>query len=106
MWDDVAKYWVSWACGIGAAALVATRKKMAGWWKRRKQRQAALEYADRWVLFGKLKDIYRESVEQGYVTVEDLQEAEETYQHYHNLGGNGKATIKIETLRAMEVRPE
>ena len=65
-----------------------------------------MEYADRWVLFGKLKDIYRESVEQGYVTVEDLQEAEETYQHYHNLGGNGKATIKIETLRAMEVRPE
>ena len=106
MWETVVKYWITWACGIGAAALVVCRKRVAGWWKQRKQRQAALEYADRWVLFSKLKEIYCESVERGYVTVEDLEEAEETYRHYHNLGGNGKATIKIEALRAMEVRPE
>lgn len=106
MWETVAKYWITWACGIGAAALVVCRKRVAGWWQRMKQRQAALEYADRWVLFSKLKEIYCESVERGYVTVEDLEEAEETYRHYHNLGGNGKATIKIEALRAMEVRPE
>lgn len=104
--DDVVKYWVTWACGIGAAALVACRKRIVGWWRKRKQRQAALEYADRWVLFQKLKEIYCEAVTQGYVTVEDLQEAEETYSHYRNLGGNGRATIKIEVLRAMEVRPE
>lgn len=106
MWETVVKYWITWACGIGAAALVVCRKRVAGWWTQRKQRQAALEYADRWVLFSKLKEIYCESVERGYVTVEDLEEAEETYRHYHNLGGNGKATIKIEALRAMEVRPE
>ena len=106
MWETVAKYWITWACGIGAAALVFCRKRVAGWWQRKKQRQAALEYADRWVLFSKLKEIYCESVERGYVTVEDLEEAEETYRHYHHLGGNGKATIKIEALRAMEVRPE
>lgn len=106
MIETITKYWVTWVCGIAATTLVILRKKIVEKWQERKKRQAALEYADRYVLFSKLKEIYCESVAQGYVTVEDLQEAEETYAHYHNLGGNGKATIKIEALRDMEVRPD
>lgn len=104
MLDAVMKYWVTWACGIIAGAFVIFRKKMVDWYKTRKQKRAADEFADRYVLFMKLREIFRDAQEQGYITVDDLDDAEQCYRHYHNLGGNGKATIMIETLRDMEVR--
>ena len=30
--------------------------------------------------------------------------AEQTYIHYHNLGGNGRATVMIQAMRDMEVK--
>lgn len=104
MWDVVMKYWVTWACGIVAGLLLFFRKKMTAWYKSRKEKQAADEFADRYVLFMKLRELYREAQEQGYVTVDDMADAEQTYRHYHNLGGNGRATVMIEAMKDMEVR--
>lgn len=104
MIDVIAKYWVTWACGIAAGALVFFRKKLMTWYSTRKQKKAADEFADRYVLFLKLKEIFKEAQEDGYISVDDLDDAEQTYKHYHNLGGNGKATIMIEALRDLEVR--
>lgn len=104
MWDVIAKYWVTWACGIIAGAFVIFRKKVVNWYKVRKQKKAADEFADRYVLFLKLKEIYKEAQEQGYITIDDMDDAEQTYRHYHILGGNGKATLMVEVLREMEKR--
>lgn len=104
MLDTILKYWVTWGCGIIAGALLFFRKKMTAWYKTRKQKRAADEFADRYVLFMKLREIFRDAQEQGYITVDDMDDAEQCYIHYHNLGGNGKATIMIETLRDMEVK--
>lgn len=104
MLEVVAKYWVTWACGIVAVAFAACRKKVVEWYRVRKQKKAADEFADRYVLFLKLKEIFRDAQRDGFITVDDLDDAEQTYRHYHVLGGNGKATIMIETLRDMEVK--
>lgn len=104
MLDAFLKYWVTWACGIIAGAFVIFRKRAVAWYKSKKEKKAADEFADRYVLFMKLREIFRDAQEQGYITVDDLDDAEQCYRHYHNLGGNGKATIMIETLRDMEVR--
>lgn len=104
MLEVIAKYWVTWACGIVAVAFAACRKKVVEWYKVRKQKKAADEFADRYVLFLKLRELFREAQEQGYVTVDDLNDAEECYKHYHVLGGNGRATIMIEAMRDMEVK--
>lgn len=104
MLDVILKYWVTWVCGIIAGAFVIFRKKVAAWYTTRKQKKAADEFADRYVLFLKLRELFKEAQEQGYVTVDDLDDAEQCYKHYHNLGGNGRATIMIETMRDMEVK--
>lgn len=104
MWDAVMKYWVTWACGIIAGAMLFFRKKMTAWYKARKEKQAADEFADRYVLFLKLKEIYKEAQDQGWISIDDMDDAEQTYRHYHVLGGNGKATLMIEVLREMKKR--
>ena len=104
MWDAFLKYWVIWACGIIAGLLLFFRKKMVAWYKTRKQKRAADEFADRYVLFMKLRELYKEAQEQGFVTVDDMADAEQTYRHYHNLGGNGRATVMIQAMRDMEVK--
>ena len=104
MWVVIAKYWVTWACGIIAGAFVIFRKKVVNWYKVRKQKKAADEFADRYVLFMKLREIFRDAQTSGCISVDDLNDAEQCYKHYHNLGGNGKATIMIETLREFEVK--
>ncbi len=104
MWDAIMKYWVTWGCGIIAAAFVILRKRVVNWYRIRKQKKAADEYADRYVLFLKLRELFKEAQEQGYVTVDDMDDAEQTYIHYHNLGGNGRATVMIEAMRDMEVK--
>lgn len=104
MLDAFLKYWVTWACGIIAGAFVIFRKRMVAWYKARKEKRAADEFADRYVLFMKLRELYKEAQEQGFVTVDDMADAEQTYIHYHNLGGNGRATVMIEAMKDMEVR--
>lgn len=104
MLDAFLKYWVTWACGIIAGAFVIFRKRMVAWYKARKEKRAADEFADRYVLFLKLKEIYKEAQDQGWISIDDMDDAEQTYRHYHVLGGNGKATLMIEVLREMEKR--
>ena len=98
------KYWVTWVCGLIALAFAACRKKVVAWRKTHKEKEAADAYADRYVLFLKLRELFKEAQEQGYVTIDDLDDAEETYKHYHVLGGNGKATKMIQIMRDMEVK--
>lgn len=104
MWDAFLKYWLTWSCGIIAGLLLFFRKKMTAWYKARREKRAADEFADRYVLFMKLRELYKEAQEQGYVTVDDMADAEQTYIHYHNMGGNGRATVMIQAMRDMEVK--
>lgn len=104
--DAVIKYWATFGCGIVVTVLIACRKKIVEIIKDKQRKRDALEYSNRYVLFLKLKELYKESEAQGYVTVDDLDEAIDTYNHYHNLGGNGKATIMIDAMRDMDVHSD
>lgn len=104
MLDVFMKYWITWACGIVAGAFVVFRKKVMEWYKVRKQKQEADEYADRYVLYLKLRELFRDAQDKGYVAIDDLNEAEICYKHYHVLGGNGRATKMMSVLKEMEVK--
>lgn len=104
MLDVISKYWVTWACGIIAVVIAAFWKRVVAWYKTKKEKEEADAYADRYVLFLKLRELFKVAQEQGYITIDDLQEAEITYKHYHVLGGNGKATKMIQVLRELEVK--
>jgi hypothetical protein len=102
--DAIVKYWAAWICGIFAAILVAFRKKIKEKYEEKKKRKEADDFTNRYVLFLKIKEIYREAKNDGYITIDDLEDAEETYKHYKNMGGNGKATLMLEALRTLERR--
>ena len=68
------------------------------------QRQAAIEDGVRMILKIELRRIYATASQCGYVTYEDETFAEEIFEKYHALGGNGQGTTMIEALRKMEMR--
>lgn len=68
------------------------------------QRQAAIEDGVRMILKIELRRIYATALQCGYVTYEDETFAEEIFEKYHALGGNGQGTTMIEALRKMEMR--
>lgn len=68
------------------------------------QRQAAIEDGVRMILKIELRRIYATTLQCGYVTYEDETFAEEIFEKYHALGGNGQGTTMIEALRKTEMR--
>lgn len=68
------------------------------------QRQVAIEDGVRMILKIELRRIYATALQCGYVTYEDETFAEEIFEKYHALGGNGQGTTMIEALRKMEMR--
>lgn len=51
-----------------------------------------------------LKDIYNHCKKDGHVTQDDLEEFEDIYNIYHDLGGNGIATKWHNNMLEMEVK--
>lgn len=68
------------------------------------QKQKAMEKSIRAILKIELRRIYAYGTERGYLSYEDEQIAEEIYETYHTLGGNGQGTAMIEAIRKMELR--
>lgn len=59
------------------------------------------EAAERLNLKINLRQLYMESTRNGYITCDDEALAEEIYDYYHKLGGNGQGTKIIEDIRAL-----
>ena len=68
------------------------------------QKQQAMEKSIRAILKIELRRIYDCGMAHGYLSYEDEQIAEEIYDSYHTLGGNGQGTTMIEAIRKMELR--
>ncbi len=68
------------------------------------EKQQAMEKSIRAILKIELRRIYAYGTERGYLSYEDEQIAEEIYETYHALGGNGQGTTMIEAIRKMELR--
>lgn len=68
------------------------------------QKQQAMEKSIRAILKIELRRIYDLGTTNGYLSYEDEQIAEEIYDSYHTLGGNGQGTTMIEAIRKMELR--
>jgi hypothetical protein len=104
MWEIIWKYWIQWACGLGAAVLCAGWKAL---YRRQKQtdlRQQATEQGIRALLRDRIVQAYYHYAERGWITLHGLENVETLYREYHALGGNGTVTKLVEALRALEVR--
>ena len=52
-----------------------------------------------------LKTVHRDAVARGWMPLDDLDEAQEIYNSYHTLGGNGAGSRIIHDLQQMENYP-
>lgn len=89
MIETIAQYWVQWACGLLAAALLAgwrwTMKKFAG----QKQINDAMQDGIKAILHDRLWQAHRFYMVQGYCPLDDKKNIEYLYKPYAALGGNG-----------------
>ncbi len=66
-----------------------------------RKNRALIEESLRTLLKCNLRELYLESLAKGYIGLEDEDLAEEIYERYHSLGGNGQATQMIEDIRPL-----
>ena len=96
---------------IGAlvGAFVAAIKKTTAQDKEREEQERAERRAEkkalRTLLRNELVSMHREWVEEkGCITLEALEYAEDTYESYHGLDGNGSGTKLWDDLKALPIK--
>ncbi|SEO92412.1 hypothetical protein [Denitrobacterium detoxificans] len=71
------------------------------------EKREAERMALRALLRNELVRMHREWVEQkGYITLEALEYARQTYEAYHAIGGNGTGTKLFEDMEALQIKEE
>ena len=104
MVEIIVKYWVQWACGIGAAAIAAAFRQIYKRLKAADRRQTATELGIQALLRDRIIQAYYHYAERGWITLHGLENVEALYKEYHALGGNGTVTKLVDDLRELEVR--
>ena len=105
MWQQIADYWVQWACGLLAAALVALwqwgRKRFAA----QKKDSDAVKAGIKAVLHDRLWQAHKQYMTQGWCSLEDKKNVEYLYQPYAALGGNGTGKDAYQDIFDLPTRP-
>ena len=104
MLEVIAKYWVEWACGLVATALLYGFRQLHKRQTKADERQRAVEKGVQALLRDRILQAYYHYSEHGWITLHGLENVESMYQEYHNLGGNGTVTKLLHDLRELEVR--
>ena len=77
------------------------------WWlQQNKSKKDYTQEALKIILKGELKKVYIELVRKGFVTFDELESANEVYDAYHNLKGNGTGTKMIEEIRKLPIKED
>lgn len=101
-----AEWWIKWAFGIVAAALIAGYRHLKKKQNEQEARQTALENGMQAILRDHILTSYYKYHDRGNITLHGLQNVESMYKSYHDLGGNGTMTHLVETMREMDVVDE
>ena len=76
------------------------------WLQQNKSKKYYTQEALKILLKSELKKEYIELMQKGYVTLEELENANEVYEVYHNLKGNGTGTKMIEEIRRLPIKED
>ena len=70
--------------------------------KKKFKRQVVLELGIQALLRNDIRQAYKECVNKGYCSLDDMENIQDMYDSYHALGGNGSVTRLIEKLKKMD----
>ena len=103
--------WITIAsCVLGSGTTNVIVQHLLDWLEETKRREETPEVKARNCIsrhsaLSMLKTVHRDAVARGWVPLDDLDEAQEIYNSYHTLGGNGAGSRIIHDLQQMENYP-
>lgn len=98
------------SCVLGSGATNIIVQHLLDWLEETRRREEtpdgkACHCIIRHSALSMLKTVHRDAIARGWVPLEDLEEAQEIYDSYHTLGGNGAGTRIIHDLQTMDNYP-
>lgn len=102
--DWIIKYWVQWAFGIIAAALVLGYKRLAAKIKAQEEERKAIKAGMLAILHDRLYQACTHYIAQGWIDTDGLKNLEYIYKAYHALGGNGTGTELYNRAKVLPLR--
>ena len=72
--------------------------------KRKKKKKTPEQKAMIVLLRRELRELYNEIKANNYVTIDELEEFDEIYEVYHDLGGNGRGTKMYDYVHNMKMK--
>ena len=98
------------SCVLGSGATNVIVQHLLDWLEENRKREEAPEVKARNCIsrhsaLSLLKTVHRDAIARGWVPLDDLEEAQEIYDSYHTLGGNGAGTRIIHELQTMDNYP-
>lgn len=88
----ISRYWIQWLFGIVAAGITAFAAYMKRKLNINQTENHAIKQGLRALLYNEMKRAHFEAYLRGWISVEDLEVFEDSYNAYHSLGGNGAGT--------------
>ena len=101
MLEIIVKYWVQWACGIGAAAIAAAFRYLLKRQKASDARQRATELGIQALLRDRIIQSYNHYTEKGWMPIYARDSLDACYNSYEALGENGVIDDLMEQLREL-----
>ena len=98
MEEWVKEYWVKALFG----GIISAFGVSVAWAKKKFKRQVALELGIQALLRNEIRQAYKECVNKGYCSLDDMENIQDMYDSYHDLGGNGSVTRLMEKLKEMD----
>lgn len=98
------------SCVLGSGTTTVIVRHLLDWLEETKSREETPEVKARNCIsrhsaLSLLKTVHHDAVERGWMPLDDLDEAQEIYNAYHTLGGNGAGTRIIHDLQTMDNYP-
>ena len=89
---------------VASPALTAITNAILTMIKRKKKKKTPEQKAMTVLLRRELRELYNEIKANNSVTIDELEEFDEIYEVYHDLGGNGRGTKMHDFVHTMKVK--
>lgn len=91
----VKEYWVKALFG----GVISAFGVMVAWVKKKFKEQEVIKQGIRALLRNDIRQAYKECVAKGHCSNDDMEDIQDMYDSYHDLGGNGSATRMLNKLK-------
>lgn len=103
MLDFIKEYWLEFAFTLIVSLLSILVKRLYSKFKQEITTQKLLKEGMLAILHDRIYQLCTSHIDNGCITVDELENLEYLYNSYHNLGGNGTGTSLFERCKTLKI---